>query len=441
MFFVKFLLPLFFVFTLQAGYRAEGFYADTYDGEKRLDLIATFLPYNPSVFCDAGLQWKKKWPKGFDSTPADAELLWLEKTFEPSEFPSAKVLYVATGIDFIALKTALERKGFLFLSRWYWEEGYGHALFLRKEIHDATMRTLSYSPPKVFCPAAYTYDLQRFFKSARGKTEEHRMEGIDFIYMINLDERPEKFAAASRELQFYGINPYRFSAVNGWKLSSDVLNSVGARFSGLQEQYMGHVYKVVEGEEFLHSEFLQDNGSAYFIRGMARGPIGIVLSHLSVLQDAYDSGYQTIWVMEDDVGAVSDPREIPKLIQNLDRIYPDWDILFTDTDTTDPRGVKVPCRALPTRPNVFVPPLQEFYQKFQPMGNEFHRIGMRYGSYSMIIRRSGMKKILDYYRKSGVFIPYDMDYWLCPDLKMVCTAKDIVCHRVGALSDNHEPKY
>jgi GR25 family glycosyltransferase involved in LPS biosynthesis len=203
---------------------------------------------------------------------------------------------------------------------------------------------------------------------------------------------------------------------------------------------MGHVYKEVDGQEYLHSEFLQDDGEAYFVRGMAKGPIGIVLSHLSVLQDAYDSGFETIWVMEDDVEAVSDPREISGLIRKLDSLT-DWDILFTDTDTTDPKGVKVPCRALPTRPNVFVPKLDVFMEKFYPIGDEFSRTGMRYGAYSMIVRRTGMKKILDYYRRAGVFIPYDMDFWLCSDLKMVCVNRDIVCHRKGALTDNHQPNY
>jgi GR25 family glycosyltransferase involved in LPS biosynthesis len=426
---MKFFLLLFSL-SIYGAYKTEGFYAEYYDGPKRLDLIATFLPYNPRVYCDAGTPWKEKWPKGevgFD----DVDFVWVEGPLV--ETRNAKVLYLASG-------DVQEIRGYQFLSRWYWEGGAGHAIYLRCDIYDATMRTLIYSPPEQWRRSCYEYDLKPFLKSAADKSGEHGIDGIDFVYMINLDERPEKFELAAGGLQFYGINPYRFSAVNGWKLPTSVLNAVGARFSYLQDQYMGHVYKEVDGQEYLHSEFLQDDGEAYFVRGMAKGPIGIVLSHLSVLQDAYDSGFETIWVMEDDVEAVSDPREISGLIRKLDSLT-DWDILFTDTDTTDPKGVKVPCRALPTRPNVFVPKLDVFMEKFYPIGDEFSRTGMRYGAYSMIVRRTGMKKILDYYRRAGVFIPYDMDFWLCSDLKMVCVNRDIVCHRKGALTDNHQPNY
>lgn len=31
-----------------------------------------------------------------------------------------------------------------------------------------------------------------------------------------------------------------------------------------------------------------------------------MLSHLSVLKDALDSGYETIWVMEDDIHIIQD---------------------------------------------------------------------------------------------------------------------------------------
>ncbi|MFI5334690.1 MAG: hypothetical protein ACHQT8_05960 [Chlamydiales bacterium] len=36
-----------------------------------------------------------------------------------------------------------------------------------------------------------------------------------------------------------------------------------------------------------------------------------MLSHLSILQDAFDSGYETIWVMEDDIEVVRNPTFSP----------------------------------------------------------------------------------------------------------------------------------
>lgn len=62
-------------------------------------------------------------------------------------------------------------------------------------------------------------------KAAPNKGSDHNMRNIDFIYMINLDQRPEKFALSMSYLEKYKINPYRFSAVNGWELSKqDILD-------------------------------------------------------------------------------------------------------------------------------------------------------------------------------------------------------------------------
>jgi len=51
---------------------------------------------------------------------------------------------------------------------------------------------------------------------------------------------------------------------------------------------------------------------------MSRGAIGIILSHLSVLQDAYDAGYETIWVMEDDIELLGNPHSVSDLISELE---------------------------------------------------------------------------------------------------------------------------
>ncbi len=73
-------------------------------------------------------------------------------------------------------------------------------------------------------------ELKEYFKPILDKSENHKMENIDFIYMINLDERPEKFEKSIQQLHPYGIYPYRFSAVNGWKLSLNTVNDVGIKY-------------------------------------------------------------------------------------------------------------------------------------------------------------------------------------------------------------------
>ena len=269
------------------------------------------------------------------------------------------------------------------------------------------------------------------------------MNEIDFIYMINLDERPEKFHLSEAQLNQYGIYPYRFSAVNGWKIPAEAFGHLGVKIfpPSVQGQFMGSIYKNVNHTPYLSNELIHSSGDAYFILGMSRGSIGIVLSHLSVLYDAYNSNYQTIWVMEDDIETLDDPRQISNLIRTLDQLSPDWDVLFTDIDTKDKKGRRVPCRALAARPNFGMQPLEFYLNRFYPINDELSGCGMRYGAYSMIVRRSGMKKILEHFKNYGVFIPYDMDYWLVPDLKMFTVNWDIVSTRIDAPTDNHQEGY
>jgi len=285
-------------------------------------------------------------------------------------------------------------------------------------------------------------NVEAFFKKAENKTNIHKMPNIDFIYMINLDERPEKFEMATRDFHRYGIYPYRFSAVNGWKLSNDDLQQLGVRLTqGAEKDLMATTYVMLDGEEQIVHGPMLDPTITYFSHCMARGAIGIVLSHLSVLQDAYDSDYKTIWVMEDDVEVLSDPTEISELVEKLDQQVGEWDILFTDTDTKNTNGVHIPCRAIALRPNLYNPPLQFYFLKFNYVSSDFSQIGMRYGAYSMIVRRSGMKKILDYFKAKNIFLPYDMDYWLSNTLKMYICNRDIVSTFPRALSDNGAPNY
>ena len=173
-------------------------------------------------------------------------------------------------------------------------------------------------------------ELVDHLKKADNKSDLHKMKNIDFIYMINLDERPEKFAQSLGEMEPYGIQPYRFSAVNGWQLSLQELNDLGVKYTeNMVNDLWGTCY-LNEDNFKPHHEIMNVIGRNYFCHTLARGSIGILLSHLSVLQDAYDSGYETIWVMEDDIKVIKDPNRISTLISQLDKITEKngWDILF-----------------------------------------------------------------------------------------------------------------
>lgn len=87
---------------------------------------------------------------------------------------------------------------------------------------------------------------------------------------------------------------------------------------------MGYVYDGASLNELMGTCYLPEYafkpfhepihtiGWTYFCHCLSRGAIGIVLSHLSILKDAYDRGFETIWVMEDDIDIIKNPL-------NLDR--------------------------------------------------------------------------------------------------------------------------
>ena len=158
-------------------------------------------------------------------------------------------------------------------------------------------------------------ELVDHFKKAPNKSDVHKFRNIDFVYMINLDQRPEKYEHSLRQLEPYGIVPYRFSAVNGWELTCEDINDVGLKFEkGMREGIFGTAYYPNNNLDPTH-EFISKPGQAYFCHCMAKGTIGICLSHLSVLQDAFDSGFDLIWVMEDDIEVLQDPRIITRFNQ------------------------------------------------------------------------------------------------------------------------------
>jgi GR25 family glycosyltransferase involved in LPS biosynthesis len=277
-------------------------------------------------------------------------------------------------------------------------------------------------------------------KKATDKEGPYQMRNIDFIYMINLDQRPEKYASSFDQLAPYGVTPYRFSAVNGWELSLKDINDVGIKYEPWMRQGLMGTYYLVENKGEPQHEIMSVLGRNYFCHCMSVGAIGIALSHLSILKDALDSGYETIWVMEDDIEVIRDPHLISDLIEKLDAQVgkEGWDFLFTDFDTKNNSGAYVPCTGAAFRPNFPYMDHDRFVIRFD-ISPEFRKIGARYGAYSMIVRKSGMEKMLNFMR-NGIFLPYDMEYTL-PDVRMFTVREDVVSTQINALSDNGAPNY
>lgn len=286
-------------------------------------------------------------------------------------------------------------------------------------------------------------DLVDHLKKVESKSAAYSMKGIDFIYLINLDPRPEKLKGSLDRLAPYGIHPCRFSAVNGWELSLEDLNDVGLQFSPLMEGgILGTRYPPEFDFEPSH-ETISECGKTYFCHCMSRGAIGIALSHISILKDAYDSGYETIWVMEDDIDVIRDPNLLSELIEELDQEVGkgNWDVLFTDRDIRDANGNYSTTYWAGRRPDYLLFTKDNDYGMKKPVGTEFIQVGARSGAHSMIIRRSGIEKLLRFFLGHQIFFPYDMEYILPRGIKLYTVTNDIVSNLPKASSDNGGPNY
>ncbi len=185
----------------------------------------------------------------------------------------------------------------------------------------------------------------------------------------------------------------------------------------------------------------KESGRTYFTYKMLKSHIGICLSHISVLKDAWDSGYETIWVMEDDIDIIQNPHLISDLIERLDSLVgkKNWDVLFTDIDTKGLNGEYVPAMGRPERPDMDCRFEERYSKKYtinEQISQDFRKISARFGAYSMIIRRSGIKKLLDFSLEHQIFWPYDIDNYADPNLNRYALTYDVVSTLVGALSDN-----
>ena len=293
------------------------------------------------------------------------------------------------------------------------------------------------------CVLPLSASLEDHFKKIDCSCDFHRLRNIDCIYMINLDQRPEKLNASLAQLYPFGIYPYRFSAVNGWELTLEDINDVGLKFSPEMEGgFMATCYHVGGNFEPSH-ELIQNYEQAYFCHCLSRGAMGIVLSHLSILQHAYDAGFETIWVMEDDIQVMKDPRVLSELIDQLDALVgkTQWDILFTDRDIRDINGYHKPCFWAARRPDQGAFANLNNYGMRDVISPEFCKIGARWGAHSMIVRRSGMKKLLQFFKAHQIFFPYDMDYIFPVGIKLYSVVEDVVSNSPQAVSDNGGPNY
>jgi len=276
----------------------------------------------------------------------------------------------------------------------------------------------------------------------KGHAENHSMAEIDYIYLINLDKRPEKYLSTVDQLQPYGIHPFRVSAVNGWELPLEVVNDLGVKWKpGMPADLLATTYPLEDAYNSL-TELMHDSGQTYFTIRMRLGAIGCYLSHLAVLQDALKNDYNTIWILEDDIEVIRSPYLIPDYIRELDDLVGpgNWDILFTDKDAkSNDTGEYVPCFSYSPKPN-FTPSNPNRFSIREEFGS-LAKVGARYSTHSMIMRRSGIEKILNFAKQYKIFLPIDMDIPQIDDINLWVVTEDIVSNKPGSATDNAAPHY
>ena len=114
-----------------------------------------------------------------------------------------------------------------------------------------------------FCRAEFTDHLQ---KITGERIKSRSIKNIDFIYLINLDQRPEKLEKCATQLNSYNISFQRFPAIYGWDLSAGTLNDIGVKFSPgmLNDQWVIHF--PMHGEGVPENDFLREEcyGKTFF---------------------------------------------------------------------------------------------------------------------------------------------------------------------------------
>jgi GR25 family glycosyltransferase involved in LPS biosynthesis len=211
------------------------------------------------------------------------------------------------------------------------------------------------------------------------------------------------------------------------------------------EQLLATAYPIELQGDPIH-EYMTQIGRSYFVHGMAKGTIGCSLSHISILKDAWDSNYETIWVMEDDIIVLQDPHRLSDLIDQLDALVgkDNWDVLFTDQDYRLSEGEYLIASGAAERPDMDCSLEARYSSRYTSkcqISPDFQKISARFATHSMIIRRSGIKKLLDWSLTHHIFLPYDLENYLPEGINRYALIDDVVSNLLNAITDNAQPLY
>lgn len=230
-------------------------------------------------------------------------------------------------------------------------------------------------------------------------------KAIDQIYVLNLDVRYERWVNTQKQFEVLGIYPQRVSGINGWVMDRKKMKAI-------------------------YRNFIQKPYDKY----LTPGQLGCFLSHLSILNNAFQNQYKCIWVMEDDVLVLENPRELDTIVSSIKKLDPEWDVLFTDENSKG-NSIDESWTIETFSGNNFNYSLVRD-PKFSPLENEeFKRIEYRLGTHSMIISDRGIKKLLDYFQSIKISFPIDIQMHCCPNKHFYVSKKEYVTNDKRNTSD------
>ena len=80
-------------------------------------------------------------------------------------------------------------------------------------------------------------------------------------------------------------------------------------------------------------------------------------------------------------------------------------------------------------------------QKHPQINDHFRKIAARFGTTSMIIRRSGIIKLLEFSKNQNIYLPYDLENYFPEGIQRYGLTFDLVTNMLNSLSDIGAPDY
>ena len=171
------------------------------------------------------------------------------------------------------------------------------------------------------------------------------MKKIDYTYIINLNTPNEEIVERLSEAKYTEyFDYYIYPAVNGWD-------------KGLKSKY-----------KFKNADWWKiESNNSFWNREVTPGETGCMLSHYNVIRAAYEEGYETILILEEDFNPSG---EYPSRLV-LSEVPDDCSILYLDR-------------------NAMCSPSEE-----TRISKNITKVGYTYNNHAYIVTRKGMKEVID----------------------------------------------